>query len=63
MRESCDVCERKSDNLDDGICNVCLTVARCHPDRNKRYSLSVRINNRTKHRVKALSDAQMWKAR
>jgi hypothetical protein len=63
MRESCDVCDEKGDNLNDGICNVCLTVAACHPDKRKRYSLSTQVNNRTKHRIRQLADAQKWKAR
>lgn len=62
-REACDVCEQKSDNLNDGICNVCLTVAACHPNRAKRYSLNARINGSTKHRIKTLADAQKWSAR
>ena len=63
MREACAVCEEKTDNLDDGICQVCLTVATCHPDKRKRYSLNVQVNSRTKHRIRQLADAQKWKAR
>ena len=61
--EVCVVCDEKSANLNDGICNVCLTVAACHPNRAKRYSLNARINGSTKHRIKTLADAQKWSAR
>ena len=59
----CAVCEVKSDNLDDGICNVCLTVARCHPNRAKRYQLNQQVNSRTRTRIKSLADAQNWSSR
>ena len=62
-REACAVCEVKSDNLDDGICNVCLTVARCHPNRAKRYQLNQQVNSRTRTRIKSLADAQKWSSR
>lgn len=59
----CDVCEEKSANLNDGICNVCLTVAACHPSRAKRYQLNQQVNSRTRTRIKSLADAQKWSAR
>ena len=59
----CAVCEVKSDNLDDGICQVCLTVAACHPSKGKRYQLNQQVNSRTRHRIKALADAQKWNSR
>ena len=59
----CAVCEDKSANLDDGICNVCLTVARCHPNRAKRYQLNQQVNSRTRYRIKSLADAQKWNQR
>lgn len=62
-RSECAVCEERSDNLDDGICQVCLTVATCHPDRSKRYNLSRQVNSRTRHRIRQLADAQKWSAR
>jgi len=61
--EECAVCEEKSANLNDGICNVCLTVAACHPDKGQRYRLNQQVNSRTRHRIRQLADAQKWKAR
>ena len=61
--EACAVCEEKGANLNDGICNVCLTIAACHPNRAKRYQLNQQVNSRTKHRIRQLADAQKWKAR
>jgi hypothetical protein len=59
----CAVCEEKSANLNDGICNVCLIVALCHPSKAKRYRLNQQVNSRTRYRIKALADAQKWNGR
>jgi hypothetical protein len=61
--EACAVCEEKSANMNDGICNVCLTVALCHPSKAKRYQLNQQVNSRTRYRIKALADAQKWNSR
>lgn len=61
--ETCDVCEKKSANLDDGICQVCLTVAACHPNRAKRYNLNKQINSRTRWQIKLAEKAAKWSSR
>ena len=52
----CIVCERKSQNLDDNICNVCLALQASHPRGAKRYGMLRTINSRTRfnERMKAL---------
>lgn len=61
--DKCSVCEQKSANLDDGICNVCLTVAACHPNKGKRYQLNQQINSRTRWQIKLAEKAAKWSAR
>jgi translation elongation factor EF-Ts len=62
-KPECAVCSEKTENLEDGICQVCLTIAACHPSKAKRYQLNQQVNSRTRHRIKALAEAQKWNSR